>query len=147
MGLIGESYYNIDFNKFFYLTDTGRRWDGWKTSVRNKVPQQKEWEQEGLVFHRTQDIIKAAKQGKLPDKIMITFHPQRWNDSTISPRARLQRVWRICNLTIYHYFPLYLYFQTLQSIQTSERYYFAILLCHWYYIHLKLYFTLLHQFS
>ena len=73
----------MDFDKFFYLTDTGRRWDGWKTSVRDKVPQQQKWNKEGLVFHSTNDIIKAAKQGKLPDKIMITFHPQRWNDSSI----------------------------------------------------------------
>ena len=83
LDLIGEPYYDMDFDKFFYLTDTGRRWDGWKTSVRDKVPQQEKWNKEGLVFHSTNDIIKSAKQGKLPDKIMMTFHPQRWNDSTI----------------------------------------------------------------
>jgi hypothetical protein len=30
-------------------------------------------------FHSTFDIIKAAKEKKLPDKIMITVHPQRWD--------------------------------------------------------------------
>ena len=65
---------------FFYLTDTGRRWDGWRVSVRDKVPQQEEWIRQGLVFRTTQDIINADNQGRLPDKIMMTFHPQRWND-------------------------------------------------------------------
>jgi len=85
----------------FYLTDTGRRWDGWKTSVRDKVPQQAEWVKQGLVFHSTQDIIHALKRewssrraeplevggvkrtssgAEMPDQIMMTFHPQRWND-------------------------------------------------------------------
>ncbi|MBE0660825.1 MAG: hypothetical protein IH597_00005 [Bacteroidales bacterium] len=67
-------------NDFFYLTDTGRRWDGWKVSLRDKVPQQDEWIKQGLVFHSTADIIKAANKGKLPDHIMMTFHPQRWNN-------------------------------------------------------------------
>ena len=81
LGLLGEPYYDMDFNEFFYLTDTGRRWDGWKTSVRDKVPQQEEWIKQGLFFKTTQDIINAAKQGKLPPKIMFTFHPQRWTDN------------------------------------------------------------------
>ena len=60
-GIIGEPYFDIDFDKVFYLTDTGRRWDGWKTSVRDKVPQQEEWVKQGLVFHSTQDIINAIE--------------------------------------------------------------------------------------
>ena len=31
-------------------------------------------------FHSTNDIIKAAEEGRLPDKIMMTFHPQRWHN-------------------------------------------------------------------
>jgi len=79
-GLLGEPYFDINFNDVFYLTDTGRRWDGWKVSVRDKVPQQETWVKQGLVFHSTGDIIKAAGEERLPDKIMFTFHPQRWND-------------------------------------------------------------------
>jgi hypothetical protein len=82
-GIIGEPYFDIDFSKVFYLTDTGRRWDGWKTSVRDKVPQQEKWIKEGLVFRSTSDIINAANKGILPDKIMMTFHPQRWHDSSL----------------------------------------------------------------
>ena len=83
LDLIGEPYYDVDFDQVFYLTDTGRRWDGWKTSVRDKVPQQEEWIKQGLVFHSSNDIIKAINQDKLPNNIMFTMHPQRWHNSTL----------------------------------------------------------------
>ena len=83
-GLIGEPYFDIDFSKVFYLTDTGRRWDGFKVSRRDRIPQyQDQWEKEGLVFHATQDIIDAANKGRLPSQIMITVHPQRWTNKPI----------------------------------------------------------------
>ena len=79
-GIIADPSFDIDFNEVFYLTDTGRRWDGYSVSVRDTISeQQKRWEAEGLVFHSTQDIIEAANKNVLPDKIMITFHPQRWH--------------------------------------------------------------------
>ncbi len=86
LGITGEPYFDVDFDKVFYLTDTGRRWDGWKVSVRDKVPQQERWINEGLVFHSTQDIIdfmnksKVLSVAEVPSKVMFTFHPQRWND-------------------------------------------------------------------
>jgi hypothetical protein len=76
--IIGEPYFDADFNNMFYLTDTGRRWDGWRVSIRDKMPQQEEWVRRGLVFRSTDDIIAAARQNKLPGQIMMTFHPQRW---------------------------------------------------------------------
>lgn len=79
--IIGEPYYDINFDEVFYLTDTGRRWDGWKTSVRDKVPQQNQWIQQNLVFCSTKDIINSSSKDELPDKIMFTFHPQRWHDN------------------------------------------------------------------
>lgn len=82
-GIIGEPYFDINFDNVFYLTDTGRRWDGWKVSVRDKVPQQEEWVKQGLVFRTTDNIIHAANENLLPAKIMMTFHPQRWSDAAI----------------------------------------------------------------
>jgi len=88
-GIVGEPYFDINFDEVFYLTDTGRRWDGWKVSLRDKVAQQEKWKEQGLVFHSTNDIIKAFTTGKVPggvevpDKIMFTFHPQRWNDKAM----------------------------------------------------------------
>lgn len=81
LGIIGEPYFDIDFNKFFYLTDTGRCWNGYKYSVRDKMPQQERWIKDGLVFKTTNDIIKAAQANKLPNQIMITVHPQRWSNN------------------------------------------------------------------
>jgi len=80
LGIIGEPYFDIDFDKFFYVTDTGRCWNGYKYSVRDKMPQQERWVKEGLVFKTTNDIIKAAQDNKLPNQIMITVHPQRWTN-------------------------------------------------------------------
>jgi hypothetical protein len=51
--------------------------------VRDKVPQQKEWIKQGLAFRSTNDIIKAANEGRLPNKIMITLHPQPWTDNSV----------------------------------------------------------------
>lgn len=84
LGVIGEPYFDVDFGQVFYLTDTGRCWDGYKVSVRDKIPKyQDEWVKSGLVYHRTNDIIHAAECGKLPACIMITTHPQRWTDKRV----------------------------------------------------------------
>lgn len=74
--IIGEPYFDVDFNHVLYLTDTGRKWDGNKVSIRDHV-------QSGydLNFHKTDDIINTAKDHRLPDQIMFNFHPQRWNDN------------------------------------------------------------------
>jgi hypothetical protein len=104
-GIIGEPYFDIDFNDVFYLTDTGRRWDGDKFSVRDKVDSSKFEDRRskfhvsvdqpvtsdeqpatstrGLKFHSTGELIEAAKNNILPGKIMFTFHPQRWTDNPI----------------------------------------------------------------
>ena len=85
LGIIGEPYFDIDFSQMFYLTDTGRCWDGYKVSVRDKIPvYQDQWNAQGLVYHSTIDIIRAAEQGSLPPCIMITTHPQRWTDHPLA---------------------------------------------------------------
>lgn len=79
--IIGEPYFNVDFSKIFYLTDTGRRWDGFNVSVRDKIPvYQDQWVKKGLVFHTTDDIIKAIDAGNFPERLMMTTHPQRWTN-------------------------------------------------------------------
>jgi hypothetical protein len=80
LGIVGEPYFDINFDEMFYLTDTGRRWDGWKTSVRDKIPQQKQWNRDGIVFRSTNDIIDSVIKGSFPAKALITFHPQRWHE-------------------------------------------------------------------
>ncbi len=80
LGIVSEPYLDTDFSKVFYLTDTGRRWDGYKVSVRDKIPQyQDEWTAQGLTFHSTDDVIGGLRRGVIPNDLMVTVHPQRWN--------------------------------------------------------------------
>ena len=83
LGIIGEPYMDTDFSDVFYLTDTGRCWDGYKVSVRDKIPQyQDEWTAKELVWHTTPELIRAIEADQLPEHVMITTHPQRWTNST-----------------------------------------------------------------
>ena len=80
LGIENEPYLDTDFSHVFYLTDTGRRWDGFKVSVRDKIPMyQDEWIEKGLVFHTTNDVIEGLREKLIPKNLMITVHPQRWN--------------------------------------------------------------------
>ena len=78
MKLIGEPYFDIDFNKVLYLTDTGRTWNNRKISVRDHVSKNFNTE-----FKNTANIIEAASRNKLPQQIMFNFHPQRWTNNKL----------------------------------------------------------------
>lgn len=83
-GIIAEPYFDIDFDDVFYLTDTGRCWNGDLFSFRDKVEAQSSrlkaprWPS----YHSTFDIIRAVEAGTFPDK-MINTHPQRWKDKPL----------------------------------------------------------------
>ena len=98
----------MDFSDILYLTDTGRRWNGENVSVRDKaiggrrkaegIDSFEDWvvkpklgslmnmTEKGTLFQSrynfrsTNDIICAAENGELPDRMMMTFHPQRWTN-------------------------------------------------------------------
>jgi len=36
LGITAEPYFDLDFNDVFYITDTGRKWDGASVSIRDK---------------------------------------------------------------------------------------------------------------
>lgn len=72
-GVLGEPYFDIDFKNFCYLTDTGRKWNGAQVSIRDKVNSAYHFN-----FPGTFSIINNIDT--LPDQIMITIHPQRWNN-------------------------------------------------------------------
>ncbi len=76
-GLIGEPYLSVDFNKVFYLTDTGYAWDGGKFATRDIVESNF-----GLKFHSTNQIVNCLKEGKFPDKALILAHTL-WTDNMI----------------------------------------------------------------
>lgn len=77
--ILGEPYFDIDFSSTLYLTDTGRRWNGNRVSVRDKV---KNHFQHSFNFRSTENILTAIKNKELPSRIMITTHPQRWHDAS-----------------------------------------------------------------
>jgi hypothetical protein len=73
-GIIAEPYFDTDFSKVLYLTDTGRSWNGSSYSVRDKVS--------GLQasIKSTFDLMDQLKAGMLSSQIMQNIHPQRWTD-------------------------------------------------------------------
>jgi hypothetical protein len=74
-GIIAEPYFDIDYDHVFYITDTGRSWNSAGVSVRDKVDTKFD-----IKVNSTQHFIALAKASKLPSKIIINTHPQRWFD-------------------------------------------------------------------
>lgn len=97
-GISGEPYLDIDFNTVHYLTDTGRRWNGDRYSIRDRImPIRQNGAGETTtgkrpILRSTPDIIMAAKTGNLPPVMMITLHPQRW-DNMFAPWLK-ELVWQ-----------------------------------------------------
>ncbi|HNQ43147.1 MAG TPA: hypothetical protein PKI59_01905 [Candidatus Cloacimonadota bacterium] len=77
-GIIGEPYFDLDFTKVFYITDTGRKWNNRDASIRDKVDRKFEIE-----VKSTEHFIELIRKGQMPQQMMINTHPQRWNDEWI----------------------------------------------------------------
>ena len=77
-GIIAEPYFDIDYNKVFYITDTGRMWNNASSSVRDRVESGFD-----IAIQSTSHLIALAEQNALPCQIMINTHPQRWTDKPL----------------------------------------------------------------
>lgn len=77
LDIIAEPYFDTDFNKVLYLSDTGRKWNNTSASVRDKVDSGF-----SIKAESTSDLIELLKQDKLPPQIMINIHPQRWTNNS-----------------------------------------------------------------
>lgn len=77
-GIIGEPYFDVDYSKLFYITDTGRKWNNRDASIRDKVESPYEIE-----VKSTQHFIELIRAGSMPKQMMINTHPQRWNDDLL----------------------------------------------------------------
>ena len=76
-GIIGEPYFDLDYKNFLYFTDTGRRWNGKKYSIRDKVNSNNEFN-----IKTTFDLIERIKSQRFLNKnMLITVHPQRWTNN------------------------------------------------------------------
>lgn len=76
-GIIGEPYLTVDYSDIFYLTDTGRSWDGFDVNMRDIV-------KSGFpnTYHHTNDIIAALEKNEFPSKVMMLAHTL-WTDKKI----------------------------------------------------------------
>jgi hypothetical protein len=77
--ILGEPYFDLDFNIVFYLTDTGRRWDSEKSNIRDKIKTKS-----NIHIKTTYELISYFKNKKLPETVMINIHPQRWNNTILA---------------------------------------------------------------
>ncbi|MGC9151922.1 MAG: hypothetical protein ACP5F6_09235 [Microbacter sp.] len=73
--LLGEPYFDINFHQVGYLTDTGRRWNDFKSNRRDRVNAAFR-----LDVKTTDQLIEAIEHHYLPDQWMMTTHPQRWTN-------------------------------------------------------------------
>lgn len=102
LGILAEPYLDVDFSKVLYMTDTGRRWDGDKVSIRDRAEIDDQRETNGTFlntlhhsepgikvkrsvlrhdYRTTFDIIDAIHNGTLRNQVMLNIHPQRWTDN------------------------------------------------------------------
>jgi hypothetical protein len=79
LGIVGEPYLDVDFTKVFYLTDTGRRWNHAGASIRDRVDSGFD-----IQVKSTEHLMGLAREGRLPERIMINTHPQRWTDDPVA---------------------------------------------------------------
>ncbi|HLP46151.1 MAG TPA: hypothetical protein VK469_09400 [Candidatus Kapabacteria bacterium] len=78
LDLLGEPYFDVDFSRAAYLTDTGRKWNTRHFNIRDQVNTSFK-----ANFKNTGDIGAAFQNHQLPGIVMINIHPHRWHDSYI----------------------------------------------------------------
>lgn len=72
-GVIGEPYFDVDYEKVLYITDTGRGWNRQSVNVRDKMDGGLQ-----LKINSTKHLIALIEKRIVPEKIIINTHPQRW---------------------------------------------------------------------
>lgn len=77
-GIIAEPYFDVDYHKVFYITDTGRAWNNDSSNVRDTVSSGF-----NIKIKSTKALIKLIEEGQLPDQVIINTHPHRWFDPGI----------------------------------------------------------------
>ncbi len=74
-GIIAEPYFDLDFNRIFYLTDASRSWNNQTVTLRDKVDTKF-----NFPVNNTKDIIRLLNAQQLPNQLMISTHPHNWAD-------------------------------------------------------------------
>ncbi|MDY7394080.1 hypothetical protein UMM65_02425 [Aureibaculum sp. 2210JD6-5] len=74
-GIIAEPYFDVDYDKVFYITDTGRAWNKKSVIVRDKVKTKF-----NIPIESIDHMMDLIRQDKMPDQLIISTHPHRWFD-------------------------------------------------------------------
>ncbi|MBP6334917.1 MAG: hypothetical protein KA444_05540 [Bacteroidia bacterium] len=77
-GILAEPYFDTDFSKVYYLTDTSRMWNGRGYSVRDKVNSNFD-----VSVKSTFELIEKLNADLIPAQVMQNIHPQRWTDDVM----------------------------------------------------------------
>ena len=72
-GILGEPYFDLDYDNVFYITDAARSWNNGNVSVRDKVDSN-----HNITINHTDDIINLIQSDKAPSTIRLNTHPEHW---------------------------------------------------------------------
>lgn len=75
LGIIGDTEFDIDYNKVFYITDNGMGWNKTSTSVRDKVDSVFD-----IPIKGTEHLISLIEAGQLPNQVAMNAHPDTFFD-------------------------------------------------------------------
>ena len=75
-GIIGDTSFDIDYNKFFYISDNGWGWNNTKVSVRDKVDTKYK-----ISINSSRHFIRLISTPNFPNHVMINAHPDTFFDS------------------------------------------------------------------
>jgi len=74
LGLVGDAYLSIDYDKVAYFTDTGRSWGSHRSAIKDRVETKLK-----LPKIKTTDQLIELIESKEYSKLCILAHPQRWS--------------------------------------------------------------------
>ncbi|MFL2939913.1 MAG: hypothetical protein ACJZ37_03245 [Candidatus Poseidoniales archaeon] len=74
-GIKGEAFLSLNYDEILYFTDTGRRWNGSGSNVRDKVST-------NLNYSRPKSTYELISQlSEINKSVSINSHPQRWHEN------------------------------------------------------------------
>ncbi len=78
-GIIAEPYFDLDYSRVFYITDTGRAWNKGSVSVRDKVESTFD-----IRIRNAFHLIELMKADLLPPLMLLNLHPHLWFDGGVN---------------------------------------------------------------